>query len=196
MTYEYISEKNCNEKFSVTLNFFNKRTQKWTTELKLHKMYQNFHNCLITVKSSLIYYNRRFDEKFTGFIFDFMDSVGKFKNFRIHRLPNDLSLNNLRKSKVKFFRRPDVYLISDSLLGIIDEDFHITSTFTEVINSFIITPAESYSSYEKILLPFDAATWSMILLTFTFAFAVIIYMNFLSKPKKNCFMEIILKCQL
>lgn len=196
MTYEYFSEKKCNEKFLVTLNSFNIGTQKWTTELKLHKIYHSFHNCLITVKSSLIYYNRRFDEKFTGFIFDFMDSVGKFKNFRVHRLPNDLSLNNLRKSirnklnntkksKVKFFRRPDVYLISDSLLGIINEDFHITSTFTEVIYDFIITPAESYSSYEKILLPFDAATWSMILLTFTFAFSDIIYGKNIKMPALN-----------
>lgn len=128
-------EKNCNEKFSVTLNSFNKRSQKWRTELKLHKIYQNLHNCLIMVKSSLIHYNRRFDEKFTGFIFDIMDSVGKFKNFRVHHLPNDLSLNNLRKSKVKFLRRPDVYLISDSLLGIIDEDFHITSTFTKGVDA-------------------------------------------------------------
>ena len=184
-TYEYFSENDCNEKASVTLNSFNKRTQKWTKELTSHKKYNNLQNCIITVKSSLIYYNRRHDKKFTGFIFDFMDCVGKFKNFKVHRLPNDLSIDNLKNNKIKIVLRTDVYLIVDSLLGIIDEDFHITSTFTENINSFIITPAESYSSYEKILLPFDAATWWMILMTFTSAFTVILFVNCLSKSKQN-----------
>lgn len=187
MTYEYFSSKNCNQKFYVKLNSFNKSTRKWTKKLELHKKYQNFHSCIITVKSSLIYYNRRYDDKFTGFTFDFMDCVGKFRNFTVHRLPKNVKLAYLIKSKIKFYRRPDVYVITDSLLGIIGESFHITSTFTESVDSIIISPAESYSSYEKIFLPFDATTWWMIAMIFMSAFTVIFTVNFMSKSKKFLF---------
>jgi hypothetical protein len=129
MTYEYFTTYGCNQKMSVNLNSFSKKSKTWTKELKLHKKYQNFHNCLITVKSGLLYYNRRLDKKFTGFSFDFMDFVGEFKNFYVHRLPNDLSFDSLRKSRIEFFRQPDVHLITDSLIGIIGENFPVMRRF-------------------------------------------------------------------
>lgn len=52
-----------------------------------------------------------------------------------------------------------------------------TTAFSEEKFGFIITPPNSYGSYEKILMPFDLITWILLFSTFLLAFVTIMIVN-------------------
>ncbi|KAG5671924.1 hypothetical protein PVAND_002092 [Polypedilum vanderplanki] len=52
-------------------------------------------------------------------------------------------------------------------------EYHLTTTFTEENYRLIITPPDSFKSYEKLVMPFDKVTWILLILTFLVAFIVI-----------------------
>lgn len=59
----------------------------------------------------------------------------------------------------------------------------ITTTYAGEKFKFIITPPESFTSYEKLVMPFDKTTWIVLLVTFLIAFFIILMVNRL--PKKR-----------
>ncbi|CAG9810966.1 unnamed protein product [Chironomus riparius] len=50
-------------------------------------------------------------------------------------------------------------------------ELHMTTSFIELREIVITTPGELYTSYEKLWLPFDDATWTILISTFLIAFA-------------------------
>lgn len=58
---------------------------------------------------------------------------------------------------------------------------HLTSSFFEDRELILATPGELYTSYEKLLLPFDDATWMLLNVTFLIAFIAIVIINRLPK---------------
>lgn len=54
---------------------------------------------------------------------------------------------------------------------------HMTTTFYEYREIILTTPGELYTSYEKLLLPFDSTTWLLIHITFLAAFIGIFIIN-------------------
>jgi hypothetical protein len=58
-----------------------------------------------------------------------------------------------------------------------DGYFHTTTSFYESKIVIITTPGELYTSYEKLLLPFDATTWKYLMISFVLAFVAILVIN-------------------
>jgi hypothetical protein len=93
------------------------------------------------------------------------------------------------KVKYQLFRRNSrnqIELLNDLGMGIINmiikimnhqPNYHITSTFNDVFFIFTVRPAEYYSNFEKMALPFDTLTWYFLIITFSLAFATIFCIN-------------------
>ena len=58
---------------------------------------------------------------------------------------------------------------------------HTTSTFTSFTLQFLTTPGVLYTSYEKLLMPFDKTTWFLLIITFCISFVVIIITKLLPR---------------
>lgn len=66
-------------------------------------------------------------------------------------------------------------------ISIPDDECFVGTVFWEDYVAFSTTPAESYSSYEKMHFPFDRFTWACILGTFACAFITIFIVGRMSK---------------
>jgi hypothetical protein len=58
-----------------------------------------------------------------------------------------------------------------------DSNGRMSNTFLDLDVYFLSTPAEAYTPYEKMILPFDLSTWILLNVTFVTAFAVIFIVN-------------------
>jgi len=74
------------------------------------------------------------------------------------------------------YKIPDVYF---DVYQVLDYRgyLHTTSTFIEKRVKFLLTPGEPYTIYEKLMLPFDHATWIGLLITFGVAFGTVFFIN-------------------
>lgn len=172
-TIEWFTEIACNQPQLKILNHFNKITQKWNKKLENYEKFQDFHDCELKLwifnDISGAYWSRSvFDSKnneyrVSGLIPDFFWTVSENFNYKpkFQDDPNE--------AEVCF----EIYRIEnfgDSLL-------HMTSTFVEIQDLILATPGELYSPYEKLWLPFDDTTWTLLLLTFLIAFVAIFIIN-------------------
>ena len=62
---------------------------------------------------------------------------------------------------------------------------HLSTEFFQENYILMTTPAVSYTSYEKLMLPFDITTWMCLLFTFAIAFVVIFASRQTSEDKQN-----------
>jgi hypothetical protein len=65
--------------------------------------------------------------------------------------------------------------------------YRMTSTFLQLTHNFRVTPAETYTPYEKLLLPFDKETWIFLTVTFLIVFFTIFIINVSPKSIQNIF---------
>jgi hypothetical protein len=66
-----------------------------------------------------------------------------------------------------------------------DLDLSSTTPFETENIFFLVTPGETYTNFEKMILPFDSETWKYLLITFGSAFSIIFVINQLSKKVKD-----------
>ena len=76
---------------------------------------------------------------------------------------------------------PDVFFDIIRLSSFLNGFLHMTASFLQVQDIVLITPGDLYSPYEKLWLPFDDATWTLLLLTFLIAYIAIFIINRLPK---------------
>jgi predicted neutral ceramidase superfamily lipid hydrolase len=78
------------------------------------------------------------------------------------------------------FNEPNVVFFVYGLNDLIQRPIRMTNTFEEVKMLVVTTPADAYTPYEKLLLPFDTETWILLLVTFLMTFVTILIINKLS----------------
>lgn len=170
----------CNTPAIQVLNVYDISTGKWTQELINHKKFQDFHGC------ELIMLFQNTDNMWQWMIKN--ERTGKFK-------PMGVAVETFRAMSRKFnydpkFSTPEMVVVPEvNFLVTRPERFemyskkirHRTSSFFEVSDVFLVTPGELYTSYEKLVLPFDYWTWFFLLLSFLIAFTAINCINRLPK---------------
>lgn len=126
----------------------------------------------ILKKLNKLCWNRRF-----GIKLEFIRTISRKLNFtwRLHWITNSTKLLNIY---FEIFRPSNLME---------DNEFHVTSTFIELRDIILTTPGELYTSYEKLLLPFDNATWILLHLTFLIAFISVFIINRLPNFIQNRF---------
>jgi hypothetical protein len=186
-TFEYFSKDTCTVNQTL-LNTFDKKTQKWKKELKYQEKFMNFNKCempigITNLGSHESYY---IEDELIGFVIDFADILGQKGNF----LPIYEPMNFEEMLFVKNeFEVMNIYLKIYFTIAFYStfnkRHYHITKTFKQYEEVFIISESEAYNSYEKLILPFDESTWFLLIFTFGLAFFVIFIARYLPQKIRN-----------
>ncbi|KAG5676554.1 hypothetical protein PVAND_006379 [Polypedilum vanderplanki] len=157
--------KFCDKFAFPVINSFNMKTRKWNKPLVYFDKFKNLNGCSFyaEIPHCELQILRKSQRKDTYCIeSQLLKIFGKQFNF-----------------KPKF-------VAERSYLDIYDKDYYqtkrcIIAPFKMEIFKFSIPPAEIYTSYEKLLFPFDFMTWILLLGTFGTAFTAIFIVNHLSR---------------
>jgi hypothetical protein len=185
---EWFTEQLCNEQQFVVLNRFDRKTKKWQNQRKIYQKFQNFHNCLIVndlrIDISGDNYRNKVDGKLSGLIVDLAKVISQQGNFTVYQQATFLTSNGVEPilENGSVFIHP---IIVFALRGIVMMqpygDCFVTSTFVDSCYTFVMPIGDKYSSYEKMMMPFDELTWIYLLVTFGVALFAISISTFLPK---------------
>lgn len=202
-------EKICNQAHLKRLNTFNKITRKWTQKLKSYEKFMNFHGCPL-VKMLPTNYQSNFNDFYWGYgelypdqswyhVYgltpEIFESAAKKHNFLAFYQPTRITdmkwLETFNPGTITYlainntFNEPNVVFFVYSETDLFNQGLRMTNTFEEVRILVVTTPAEAYTAYEKLLLPFDSETWILLVVTFMVTFVTILIINRLSKGAQN-----------
>ena len=164
------TEQKCGVPQLLEINRFSPSKIKWDTQQFFNSEFKDFYGCEISVKicedklpfSHYEHINGQLIRA-EGAFYEMVVKLSKMLNFRIaycllcwkYELVVFITLEN--------YHVEDHQLLSDTILSTSDV--------------FIVPPGEPYTSWEKLLLPFDEATWMWLGITFAVAFLVIIFIK-------------------
>jgi hypothetical protein len=100
-------------------------------------------------------------------------------NFMIDFDPRHTYITQIENEAVKI---PNVYFNVDNLN---DDLIQMTHTFYDLKFELLVTPADAYTPYEKLMLPFDSTTWTLLGTTFAITFIMIFIINHLSRSTRT-----------
>jgi hypothetical protein len=193
------SEDHCGEFKLKVLNSVDKRSQQWTKRLENFDQFRNFHGCLmpfIAMNSPNFYvknYAKEDDElilknltisgraEFGGLTNEVMKLLAENNNFSLH-----LSLFTFNSTMYKWIGSKSYnvsvhQLVSPLEISVTDRIiflYHFSKPFATVDWYFIVSQNDLYTNYEKLLFPFDVATWSLLLFTLGLTFGSIFGLRF------------------
>jgi hypothetical protein len=194
------SEDHCGEFKLKVLNSVDKRSQQWTRKLENFEQFSNFHGCLMPfcVAISRNFYveganiNEEKNEslillksghaKFAGLTNEIVRLLAQTNNFSFHfsvlkHVPGSNKPYDFIPTKN--FKLPMNHLIPLENIVIDRESiFHFTVPFASVDWYCVLSLNTLYTNYEKLLFPFDVATWSLLLLTLVLTFGTILGLRF------------------
>lgn len=187
-TIEWFAPSKCHEERLVTLNSFDKKLNKWNKKFIVPEKFKNYHNCTMLLFSKI-------------FRLGFVDQA--IMNFFPLPFPQLYEAAEKRdvieRNFIEIFAQRGNYQIE--LADLYNEEkhmqhftlifrefldaFHFGSDFYEECYLILLSPPQKYTSYEKLTLPFDIASWIGILIYFVIAFIVIIITRLKSRKFYN-----------
>ena len=182
----------------VEINKFFSLERKWKTEKFFRPRIEHFHGCKLTIAvdayAQLPFVQLLTTENGTetaeGAIVDMIEALSTHLNFT----------TNYTKAEIDTFISLNYDLtITSGLLSRLGRELYVSSsglssdaicTFSDV---FVVPPGALYTSWEKLLLPFDWATWMWLGITFATAFLVILVIKVC---KSTSMYEFIIGCNV
>ena len=208
VTFDIFQENSCNKLSIKWINYFNKTSQKWNKKLQNSQNFLNFNGCMLTITDSystnfhLSDHNRKIvecmkteidkiaclelfkdilsqpDINFRGLIYEIFEKMSKVGNFTANYQINfGGNIVSKTKSVVNQMIQISRFMHHEMFL----EHFDLTTTFFDIKFGIFVTPSEFYTNFEKLLLPFDATTWILLLSTFLTIPIVIFITRFMSQ---------------
>jgi hypothetical protein len=179
-TFEFFTKDTCTVNHTV-INTFDKKMLNWKQELKYEEKFMNFNNCEISIGlwdigSYMAYFS---SGELMGITKDFVEILSQIGNFTPKYV--ETNSNETYSERVDYLLKFELGYYSLHNLKV----SHITKTFHQYEEQFLISQSESYSTYEKLILPFDKTTWYLLILTFGLTFAVIFLARFASQAVRN-----------
>ncbi|CAG9812360.1 unnamed protein product [Chironomus riparius] len=205
-TVEWFSSYGCNRPHLHKINFYNKKSRSWNKKLKDYEKFRNFHNCELVMMlptpldDGTLYYVSGFalpNQQHTNFeihgistvIFEIMSPLHNFTatyqpaNIRpdwiklIETIPPELVMIN------ETIKEPDIYFEISPLI-VFHNRLQISKVVTNLDILMYVTPGEKYTPYEKLFLPFDMLTWTLLVVFFLITFLTILFINQMPKSVK------------
>jgi len=212
LTTEWFTEQFCNAPQIVVLNSFSKESMTWQSKLVNYNKFMNFYGCELVLMlpvllskydrhiwGYVILDNSRMTFKTDGVIPAIFEIASNKFNFKVAYQPvrrnyNSSYIQNYRHEQIDLiminnsYKHPNVWfeIFSIDILSDLNE-FRTTQTFMQSTEVILVTPAEAYTAYEKLLLPFDKDTWIILLTMFSIAFFIIFLINHLSRVVQDVF---------
>jgi len=209
MTFYYFKDNSCNKHNVKLINIFDKNTQKWIKNLENYRNFENFNGCMLTYTDTYgptFHFNKenkevqncmklsissrnasiypkmlglivnRPDINFNGLNYELFEAIGKRGNFTTNYQLKEGSYIFVKDNN---FINQSITIFPTILNGYILEMVDMTTTFFDINFGIYVNPSECYSNFEKLLLPFDATIWILLLVTFIFTAIVIFVMRFM-----------------
>lgn len=210
-TFEWFAN-HCNQAELVRLNIFDKSSLKWTLKLKFYEKFLDYNGCKLIMG---LPYAFTMDKKFkretyynpyysgytminhdeTGFTVHGISPIvfriaSKKYNFIDAYWPTDVHINNPNSnisfiSMNNFVLEPTVYFYISGSKTALTKGMLTSNAFYESKSVLFVTPAEAYTPYEKLFLPFDLQTWMFLVVTFFLTFLSIFTINRLPRIVQN-----------
>ncbi|KAG5670800.1 hypothetical protein PVAND_001038 [Polypedilum vanderplanki] len=161
VTHEWFEPGKCNQRQIKILNSFDLETKTWKNPLKNYQKFKNFNGCyfeILDLHDDPLFNVFTVPLKNTSII----SSIARKTNFTFDFV-------NRSYVTTEIFFQPGYLVLYDK--------YATTTSYSELKIGLIVTEGEAYSDYEKLLLPFDESTWTLLLGTFAFAFMLIFCLN-------------------
>jgi hypothetical protein len=183
-------------------------TRKWTKNLENYQKFRNFHGCLRvflveygtqvfiksykTLNADEVSYMLSNGTEYTSDTIDFIKIIAEKANFTPYVQLFDFEVDDKLQTHFQtiFYKGKAIYnheVLFTSSYETYDGFYHISFAYEQYKMLFVVTPGESFSPYEKLLLPFDALTWSFLLSTLLIAFVVIFIVDLMPKVVQSLF---------
>ncbi|CAG9807144.1 unnamed protein product [Chironomus riparius] len=212
VTFDHFQEKSCNLRSHRIINSFTKKSQKWTKKLGNFRNFNDFNGCMLTYTDSynanylLNRYNKeilscarsesklnvcpklikkildRPGVKFEGLVYEVFEAMAKHGNFSTKY---NFITNGFLTTKGNYFIKHDIRIYSTGYFPDLIRRVHMISPFYDVPSGIFVTPPEFYNNFEKLLLPFDAVTWILLVATFITISIVLFNMRFTSNKVRK-----------
>jgi hypothetical protein len=179
-TLEWFTEISCNTQQLKIINSFSKSRKSWKNTLEVPEKFQNLFGCELIFLIFDSSYHTSFDDanEPRGLLPSFTKAVGSVGNFSVKfQVYNENSKIESKglSSHIAISLRSIIIMASPTCID------HMTSTFEDDPLVFGLTPGEKYSSYEKVLMPFDETSWFLLGITFVAGFVIIFAINQMPK---------------
>jgi hypothetical protein len=173
----------------VVVNSFDKKLQKWKNPLKVSEKFKNYHNCTLKTYTKIFRLGLIDQVLIHSFSLPFVNlaeaSIKRDdyeRNFiEIFAQQGNYQIKPADNWNPKYDLEPIDNYVSDNQLEHFTiifreflENYHWGSDFYEECYVLILSPPQAYTSYEKMILPFDTQSWGGILITFGVGFFVIV----------------------
>jgi hypothetical protein len=193
-TLTWFTRENCGRTQLLIVNSFDKMKSKWNTKIKRHEKFTNFYGCELV----LAVFNTKFspmgtfkiddkgDAHFGGVAVDIFKLLSKIYNFTPSFQPYESGDQLPFSPNLTFLpvnnqiKMPNVMFHLTHPTDIETLNLESTSTVMENKVILVVTPGEYYTSYEKLLMPFDVTTWVLLIITLTSVVIVVKILNLMA----------------
>lgn len=177
-TFEWWTRMACGVRQFIEVNTFNRTELIWEKPLHITEKFTNFHNCSFL----------SFSRIFKVFLIDLINDNGvwflqpelpiiiaKKENVEIKLIDIFASLFNFSYDRTSFKDEKNIEMYHASVS--FSRKLYCGSAWTYHIIHSMISPPEKYTSYEKMIMPFDFLTWMFLIMTFCGAYLGIFITN-------------------
>jgi hypothetical protein len=204
MTFVWFTKKKCRVLQLIEVNQFDSNLRKWMSSTFVIEKNRNFHGCELVIgverslpemnyhlkethrKDNKIFYNK--SVVYEGYAFKVMSSLSEALNFKLLLNPavpyNEMTQMTNTQHEVYYLYdnlSNDLVLKFDSNY----ENLYVTQLHVPAFECFAVPVGIPYNAYEKLIIPFDSATWILTLITFTVAFTTICAIYLMSLEVQN-----------
>lgn len=176
MTFVWYTPQKCNTSQLIEVNRFDKNTRMWQLQTFSIDKFHSFHRCLLVFGAAqeppafAFYLDDDFTIKYWGYNLDILKALQRNLNFRFKLNP------------YAHHSRVFGYDLAVDLLIVMDQYNFNPEVFAETAishpyvfldNYLLIPEGANYTSYEKLICPFDSQVWTWIIVTFVSALTTI-----------------------
>ena len=199
----------CNKPYITRLFTFVKESMKWNGTLYQYEKFHSYQGCELTL---MLPYKLSFglntyhwgysiinkDESFTikGIVPKIFKIAAQKYNFtdtyspvgtNVQRFMNGYKLQHIFVAQTNntTYKLPNVYFNIDDVQSISYDQNRLSLVFYDLKFKILVTPADRYTPYEKLFLPFDFTTWLLLVATFAITFLTIFVINHLPKSARE-----------
>ena len=174
-TMTMFTEKKCRAEQLVEINRFSRMERKWTTEKFFMPRIENFHGCELFIglwpfrERGLPILSVTAEKNGTkaadGAAFDMIVTLSTPLNF---------TLSHKKVLSYEESKTYDFTIGANALELTLDPYSPSSDPIYSTSDIYVVPPGELYTSWEKLFLPFDWATWMLLGITFATAFLIIL----------------------
>ena len=175
------TEKKCRPEQLVEINQFSSLKSKWETEKFFRPRIENFHGCklwfeLNWMETKMPFMTKQKHEGDTGVegvIIDLLDTLSTHLNFTyVYGQPAREYFSDVESREYsEYINTYDILVGATMLEGLGNPSSYSIYSTADVC---VVPPGENFTSWEKLLMPFDRPTWMWLGIVFAVAFLVIL----------------------